>query len=57
MSGSKLPDEQDVPFRIVTSDIIKKELENDETDSDGFYQICFGAAFVDGYSHLWGLDE
>ena len=57
MSGSKLPKEQDVPFRIVNQASIKKELEEDDSDADGFYQICFGAAFVDGYSRLWGFEE
>ena len=57
MSGSKLPSDQSVPFRIVTSDIIKKALEEDDSDADGFYQICFGAAFVDGYTNLWGFEE
>ena len=51
-----LPEKQDVPLRIVTSESIKKELEeNKDDDIDGFYEICFGAAFVEGYSILWDL--
>ncbi len=57
MSGSKLPTDQSVPFRIVTADIIKKALNEDDSDADGFYEICFGAAFVDGYTNLWSLGE
>ncbi len=56
MTGSKLPTDQNVPFRIVDADIIKKALAEDTDDADGFYQICFGAAFVDGYKQLWGLE-
>lgn len=53
MAKAELPKRQDVPLRIVTSESIKKELEdNDDYD---FHEICFGAAFVEGYSNLWDL--
>ena len=53
MAKAELPKKQDVPLRIVTSESIKKELEdNDDYD---FHEICFGAAFVEGYSNLWDL--
>ncbi len=53
----KLPKEQDIPVRIVTGESIKKELESCKDDIDGFYEICFGSAFVEGYSNLWKLGE
>ncbi|MGN1457722.1 MAG: sugar ABC transporter substrate-binding protein [Acutalibacteraceae bacterium] len=53
MAKAELPKKQDVPLRIVTSESIKKDLEdNDDYD---FHEICFGAAFVEGYSNLWDL--
>ena len=54
MAKTELPKKQDVPFRIVTSESIKKDLEKSDDDYD-FYEICFGAAFVEGYSNLWDL--
>ncbi len=54
MSGSKLPTDVQVPFRIVTSEVIKNQLKDADDDYD-FYEICFGSAFVDGYNGLWGF--
>lgn len=59
ISKSELPAEQDVPVRIVTADSIKADIEeyseNYNDEIDGFYEICFGSAFVPGYSTLWDL--
>ncbi|MDD6488230.1 MAG: substrate-binding domain-containing protein [Clostridia bacterium] len=54
MAKAELPKKQDVPLRIVTSEAIKKDLEENNNEYD-FYEICFGAAFVEGYSNLWDL--
>lgn len=54
MAKTELPKKQDVPLRIVTSESIKKDLEDNDDDYD-FHEICFGAAFVEGYSNLWDL--
>lgn len=53
MAKTELPKKQDVPLRIVTAESIAKDLENN--DDYDFYEICFGAAFVEGYSNLWNL--
>lgn len=56
LNKSELPQEQDVPVRVVTAESIKKDLaDNTYPDIDGFYEICFGANFVTGYSGLWIL--
>lgn len=56
LAKAELPKEQDVPVRIVTSKSIGEELkEYDDDDIDGFHEICFGGAFVQGYSTLWNL--
>lgn len=56
LNGSALPQEQDVPVRVVTSKSIKEDLENNTySNIEGFYEICFGANFVTGYSGLWNL--
>lgn len=56
LNKSELPTEQDVPVRVVTSESIKNDLENNTyPDIEGFYEICFGANFVSGYSTLWNL--
>ena len=56
LNKSSLPQEQDVPVRIVTADSIKKDLKDSTfTDIEGFYEICFGDRFVPGYSTLWDL--
>ena len=56
LNSSELPKEQDVPVRVVTAKSIKQSLkENTYDDIDGFYEICFGANFVTGYSNLWDL--
>ncbi|MGN0469893.1 MAG: sugar ABC transporter substrate-binding protein [Acutalibacteraceae bacterium] len=54
MAKAELPKKQDVPLRIVTSESIKKDLDDNDDDYD-FHEICFGAAFVEGYSNLWDL--
>lgn len=56
MNHSSLPEEQDVPVRIVTEESIKNDMKNNTySDIDGFYEICFGDRFVSGYSTLWNL--
>ena len=55
LGGKSLPAEQDVPFRILTKDIIKKAKEESKDDFDSFHEICFGGAFVDGYNNLWSI--
>ncbi len=57
LSGTDLPKEQYVPVRVVTKDSIEKALNEYDGDYDGFYEICFGAAFIDGYTEMWNLDE
>lgn len=61
LAKEELPKEQDVPVRIVTSQSIKEELAdyieaNGEDSVDEFYEICFGAAFIEGYYGLWNLE-
>ncbi len=51
--GLTLPEEQDVPFRILTKDVIKKAIESYKDSFDSFHEICFGDAFVTGYNALW----
>lgn len=51
--GLTLPAAQDVPFRILTKDVIKKAIEDYKDDFDGFHEICFGDEFVTGYNRLW----
>ena len=48
--GLTLPAAQDVPFRILTKDVIKKAIEDYKDDFDGFHEICFGDEFVTGYN-------
>ena len=56
LNGSALPQEQDVPVRVVTSKSINEDLENNTySNIEGFYEICFCANFVTGYSGLWNL--
>lgn len=56
LNRSALPEEQDVPVRVVTAESIKKDLaENTYDNIEGFFEICFGANFVTGYSGLWLL--
>lgn len=51
--GLTLPTEQDVPFRILTKDVIKKAIDEYNDSFDSFHEICFGDAFVTGYNNLW----
>ncbi len=53
--GKSLPAVQDVPFRILTKDIIEKAKKDSKDDFDSFHEICFGGAFVDGYNNLWSI--
>lgn len=56
LGGKKLPEIQDVPVRVVTKESIAKAIEDYKGPSyDDFYEICFGSAFVSGYSTLWNL--
>ena len=51
--GLTLPTEQDVPFRVLTKDVIKKAIDEYKDSFDTFHEICFGDAFVTGYNNLW----
>lgn len=56
MGKLTLPDEEDVPVRVLTQELIKKELkENSYNGMDGYYEICFGSNFIAGYRNLWSL--
>ncbi len=56
LGKTTLPQEQDVPVRIVTAESIKTDLKkNSYAGLNGFYEICFGDRFVPGYSTLWDL--
>ena len=55
LGGKTLPAEQDVPFRVLTKDGIKKAKEESKDSFDSFHEICFGGAFVDGYNALWSI--
>ena len=53
-AGLTLPSVMDVPFRVLTKDVIKKAIDDyKDNDYDGFYEICFGDAFITGYNNLW----
>ena len=51
--GLKLPEQQDVPFRVLTKDIINKAIDDSDDSFDTFDEICFGSNFVTGYNNLW----
>ncbi len=51
--GLKLPEQQDVPFRVLTKDIINKAIDDSDESFDTFDEICFGSNFVTGYNNLW----
>ncbi len=53
LGGLALPDQQDVPFRILTKDIMKKEMEEYSGGYDGFHEIAFGNGFITGYNAMW----
>lgn len=56
LNKSELPQVQDVPVRVVTADSIAEDIANNTYPNiEGFYEICFGANFVTGYSGLWAL--
>lgn len=55
LNKSELPAEQDVPVRVVTSDSIKKDLNENTYEIGGFYEICFGSDFITGYTGIWNL--
>lgn len=56
LGKSTLPQEEDVPFRTVSADIIKKALKDyGDDDIDGFHEICFGSDFLTGYRGLWDI--
>ena len=56
MSGApNTPDQMYVPFRLVTKDVIEKEIKDYTGTFDGFYEICFGAEYIKGYRDLWQL--
>ncbi len=56
LGGKELPKEQDVPVRIVDKDSIAKAKKDYSGPSyDNFDEICFGSAFVTGYTNLWRL--
>ena len=53
LAGSSLPEEQFLPFRILTPDSISKDITNFGGLSGNFNLICFGSYFEYGYSYLW----
>lgn len=53
LGGKTLPRDQEVPFRILTKDSIKKAIEESTDKFDSFHEICFGRALYDGYNSLW----
>ena len=50
-----IPKEQYVPFRVLTADIIKDEIDNFGGISGNFNRIAFGSYFEYGYDSLWQL--
>ena len=50
LAGSSLPEEQFLPFRILTPDSISKDITNFGGLSGNFNLICFGSYFEYGYS-------
>ena len=54
VGGMELPAEQDVPFRVLTKDNMKKAMDDYSGGYDGFHEIAFGNAFITGYNELWG---
>ncbi len=55
LGGKTLPAEQDVPYRILTKDIIKKAMDESTDDYDAFHEIAFGSEFVYGYNDIWNM--
>lgn len=53
LGGLSLPAAQDVPFRILTKDTMKKAMDEYSGGYDGFHEIAFGNAFITGYNTLW----
>ena len=53
LGGYPLPAAQDVPFRILTKDTMKKAMDEYSGGYDGFHEIAFGNAFITGYNALW----
>ena len=48
-----MPDEQYVPFRILTQEVISNAIDNFGGLSGNFNRICFGSHFEYGYNSLW----
>lgn len=55
LGGLTLPAVQDVPFRILTKDIMKKAMDEYSGGYDGFHEIAFGNAFITGYNDMWNF--
>ena len=56
MTGNiDMPDEQYVPFRILTKEIISNAIDNFGGLSGNFNRICFGSEFEYGYNALWKI--
>lgn len=55
LAGEEIPAELYVPVRIVNKDSIDKAIKEYDGSFEGFYEICFGGAFVDGYTEMWQL--
>ena len=49
------PNEQYVPFRVLTHDVISNAIDNFGGLSGNFNRICFGSEFEYGYGSLWRL--
>ena len=48
-----IPDEQYVPFRILTQEVISNAIDNFGGLGGNFNRICFGSHFEYGYNSLW----
>lgn len=55
MGGKTLPEEQDVPVRIVTKSSIEKAVSEYKKSFDAFYEICFGEDYIYNYRSMWNL--
>ena len=55
IGGIDMPNEQYVPFRILTAETISNAIYNFGGLSGNFNRICFGSEFEYGYGSLWQL--
>lgn len=55
LGGVSMPEEQYVPFRILTRETIANAIDNFGGLSGNFNRICFGSNFEYGYDSLWQI--